>query len=207
MISERGFNFTFETVRDWVERFAPLVIEELRAKRAGKAGFSWYTDETYVRIKGEWCYLYRTIDREGQLVETMLSKTRDMAAARRFLTSARNVTKRRPERVTTDGHPAYPKAITETCGSTVEHRTTPYLHSYTEQSHRNVKNRYTFTHGFNKFKFGFVVLRGHEELRNFMRPPSWRTLSAKKMRCIRRAKMHSLNCLENRVAFRSSNSS
>ncbi len=118
IFAERGFKFTFETVRDWVERFAPLIIEELRGKRAGKAGFSWYTDETYVRIKGEWCYLYRTIDREGQLVETMLSKTRDLVAARRFLTSARNVTKRRHERVTTDGHPVCPKAIADACGST-----------------------------------------------------------------------------------------
>ncbi|MBT6193429.1 MAG: IS6 family transposase, partial [Proteobacteria bacterium] len=77
--------FTHETVRDWVLRFTPLITTELRRRRAGKVGESWYIDETYVRIKGKDCYLYRAVDRAGNLVDCMLSETRDIGAAKRFL--------------------------------------------------------------------------------------------------------------------------
>ena len=62
-----------ETIRDWEFRFAPLLANRLRAKRRGRAGVSWYIDETYVKVAGRWCYLYRAIDREGALIDSMLS--------------------------------------------------------------------------------------------------------------------------------------
>jgi transposase-like protein len=80
----RGFEFTHEAVRDWEERFAPLLAEQIRGKRKGKVGRRWYADETYIKVKGKWCYLYRAIDRDGNLVDSMLSATRDMDAAQRF---------------------------------------------------------------------------------------------------------------------------
>ncbi len=58
----RRFEFTHQTVRDWEERFAPIFIDQLRAKRQGKVGKIWFVDETYIRVKGKWCYLYRGID-------------------------------------------------------------------------------------------------------------------------------------------------
>ena len=64
-----------ETIRAWEFRFAPIVSEELCAKRGGQAGRSWYLDETYVRVSGHWCYLYRAIDRDGNLLDSMLSHT------------------------------------------------------------------------------------------------------------------------------------
>ena len=76
----RGFKFTHETVRDWEERFAPIFAQQLRAKRKGRVSTSWYVDETYIRIKGKWCYVYRAIDRDGFLVDSMLSEKRDMDA-------------------------------------------------------------------------------------------------------------------------------
>ena len=69
----RGFEFTHETVREWEERFAPLLAEYVRGKRQGKCGRRWYVDETYLRIKGKWCYFYRAIDRAGNLVDSRLS--------------------------------------------------------------------------------------------------------------------------------------
>jgi len=57
MFLTRGFTFTHETVRAWEERCAPLLAERLRAKRRGKAGVRWHTDETYVKVDGRWCYL------------------------------------------------------------------------------------------------------------------------------------------------------
>src|ERR687895_806520 len=127
MFLERGFVFTHEAVREWEERFAPLLTERLRAKRRGKAGWSWYVDETYIRVHGRWCYLYRTIDRDGNLVDSLLSETRDRKAAQRFLRGARAVVGHTPERVTTDGHDAYPRAIRRMLGRKVVHRRNRYL--------------------------------------------------------------------------------
>ena len=72
----RGYEFTHETVREWEERFAPLLAEHLRRKRKWKVGRRWYVDETYLKAKGKWCYLYRAIDRDGNLVDSMLSSPR-----------------------------------------------------------------------------------------------------------------------------------
>ena len=85
MFLQRGFVFTHEAVRNWEARLAPLMADHLRAKRRGQAGKSWHVDETYVSVKGKWCYLSRAIDRIGNLVDAMLSEKRDMAAAKRFL--------------------------------------------------------------------------------------------------------------------------
>ncbi|GHP00304.1 hypothetical protein KSF_103510 [Reticulibacter mediterranei] len=70
MFLERGIVFTHEAVRDWEARFAPLLAEHLRVNRCGQAGTSWYVDETYVKVRGKWCYLYRAIDRDGNLVDS-----------------------------------------------------------------------------------------------------------------------------------------
>jgi transposase-like protein len=78
----RGFQFTHETVRDWEERFTSIFAQQLRAKRKGKAGKIWFVDKTYIRVKGKWCYLYRGIDEDGNLVDVRLSQKRDRSAAK-----------------------------------------------------------------------------------------------------------------------------
>jgi transposase-like protein len=142
MFLTRGFTFTHETVRDREERFAPLLTEHLRAKRRGNAGLRWHADETYVKVDGRWCYLYRAIDADGNLVDSMLCETRDMDAAKRFFTRARAVVGNAPEKVTTDGHDAYPRAIREMLGPEVVHRCSRYKNNVMEQDHRGIKQRY-----------------------------------------------------------------
>ncbi len=136
MCLERGFTLTHEAVRAWEARFAPRIADQLRTKRKGQVGRSWYIDETYVKVNGTWCYLYRAIDRDGNLVAVRLSETRDMDGAKQCFTQASQVVGHTPQRVTTDGHDAYPRAIRETLGSDVVHRTSPYLNNRLEQDHR-----------------------------------------------------------------------
>ena len=77
LLLQRGYAVTHETIRSWEFRFAPLLGDKLRAKRRGRAGVSWYIDETYVKVAGRWCSLYRAIDRDGALLDSMLSEHRD----------------------------------------------------------------------------------------------------------------------------------
>ncbi len=148
MFLERGFEFTHEAVRDWEARFAPLMADQLRAKRRGQAGRSWYVDETYLNVKGKWCYLYRAIDRDGNLVDSRFREKRDLEAAKRFFKQAVDVVGHAPERVTTDGHDSSPRAIRETLGSKVVHRCNRYLNNRLEQDHRGIKQRYYPMRGF-----------------------------------------------------------
>ncbi len=115
----RGFVFTYEAVREWETKLTPALAEDLRRKRKGRIGRSWYVDETYPRVQGRWKYLYRAIDRDGVLVDVMLSDHRDLAAAKAFFRSAKAVTGVNPDRVTTDGHDAYPRAIRTELGVTL----------------------------------------------------------------------------------------
>jgi putative transposase len=104
MFPIHGIVFSHEAVRDWETKLTPALAEDLRRRRRGKAGPSWYVDETYIKVNGQWRYLYRAIDRSGALVDVMFSKHRDMAAAKAFFESAKMVTGVTPDRVTTDGH-------------------------------------------------------------------------------------------------------
>lgn len=169
MFLVRGFEFTHEAVRDWEARFAPLITNQLRCRRRGKAGRSWYVDETYVKVGGKWCYLYRAIDRDGNLVDSMLSQKRDMASARRFFMQAKEVVGHKPTKVTTDGHESYPRAIRRVLGRKVVHRTSRYLNNRVEQDHRGVKQRYYPMRGFGRFEAASRFCPAFDEQRNYFR--------------------------------------
>jgi putative transposase len=93
-------------------------------REQSKKTWSWYVDETYFNVKGKWCYLYRTINRDGNLVDSRLER------------EARHGGDHAPERVTTDGHDSYPRAIRETLGQEVTHRCNRYPNNRLEQDHR-----------------------------------------------------------------------
>ena len=117
--------------------------DELRKRRHGSrrgSGASWHVDETYPEVRSRWCCLDRTIDRDGNLIDAMPSERRDMEAAKAFFRSARLTMGFRPDRVTTDSHGSYPKAIRSVLGRTVRHRTSAYLNNRLEQDHRGFKS-------------------------------------------------------------------
>ncbi len=169
MFLARGFVFSHEAVRDWEARFAPLLADRLRARRRGQGGVKWHADETYLRVDGRWCYLYRAIDRDGNLIDALLSERRDMDAAQRFFLQALDLVGGAPAQVTTDGHDAYPRAIRETLGDGVFHRTSRYKNNRIEQDHRAVKQRYYPMRGFGSFTAAARFCTGFEEQRQYFR--------------------------------------
>lgn len=172
MFLQRGLVFSHEAVREWEMKLTPVLAAELRHRRRGKGGIgrrSWFVDETYLKVRGRWCYLYRAIDRNGDLVDTMLSEHRDMAAAQAFFRSAKSATGMTPDRVTTDRHGCYPRAIRSTLGRRVDHRTSACKNNGLEQDHRGVKGRIRCMRGFKTFTSAERFCRGYDELRGFLR--------------------------------------
>ena len=169
MFLERSLVFSHETVREWEARFAPFIAEQLRARRHGHAGTSWHSDETYIKVHGKWCYLYRAIDHDGNLVDSMLSEKRNMEAAQRFFKQEVAVVGQTPESVTTDGHRSYPRAIRETMGNHIQHRTNKYLNNRLEQDHRGIKQRYYPMRGFETCEAAARFCCAFDELRNYLR--------------------------------------
>ena len=173
MFLVRGIVFSHETVRDWEAKLTQVMAEELRHRRRRHIGRSWYIDETFIKVHGHWRYLYRAIDRDGALVDVMLSDRRDLAAAKAFFRSARTVTGIVPDRVTTDGHDAYPAAIRSELGDAVRHRTNVYLNNRLEQDHRGIKDRCRSMRGFKSLTSAGRFCRAFDELRNFLRVRSF----------------------------------
>jgi putative transposase len=120
-------------------------------------------------VSGATC---RAIDRDGNLIDTMLSATRDRRAAKRFFRSARSVAGFVPDRVTTDGHNSYPRAIRSSLGRNVRHRTNVYLNNRLEQDHRGIKGRIRCMRGFKEHDAADRFCREYDELRNFLRSRS-----------------------------------
>lgn len=84
----RRFEFTHQTVRNWEVRFLPQFTKKIKTKRKEKIGKVWLVDETYVKVAGQWCYLYRGINEDGNLVDVRLSKTKDMSGTKAFFAKA-----------------------------------------------------------------------------------------------------------------------
>jgi putative transposase len=172
MFLQRGIVFSHEAVRAWEAKLAPVLADELRRRRNRKGGARrrhWHVDETYLKVRGRWAYLYRAIDHDGNLVDTMLSEHHGMAAALAFFRSAKSVTGQMPERVTTDGHGSHPRAIRSTLGRRVVHRTSACKNNGLEQDHRGIKGRIRCMRSFKSFGSAERLCRSYDELRNALR--------------------------------------
>jgi transposase-like protein len=109
MMAERGVDLSHPTILRWAQRSVPE-FEKQWNRYARPVGTSWRVDETYIRVRGRWAYLYRAVDKQGLTVDFLPSERRDIAAAERFLIRAieRHCI---PERITLDGYPATHSAV------------------------------------------------------------------------------------------------
>ena len=137
----RGFEFSYEAVRDWEAKLTPPLIDNLRRRRKCRIGKSWYVDQTYVKVNGRWCYLYRAIDRFGR---RQAERDPRHGGGEGVFPLRQSRDRRHPARVTTDGHDSYPRAIRTELDDGVQHRTNQYLNNRIEQDHRGIKGRYRF---------------------------------------------------------------
>src|SRR3954454_11434914 len=169
MMTERGLSVDHTTIYRWVQRYAPILEKKCRAKLR-PTNDSWRVDETYIKVKGQWMYLYRAVDSEGNTIDFYLSKTRDKKAAKRFFKKAlRSFHVSKPRVITVDKNPAYPIAVEElrkekNMPSGMQLRQKKYLNNIVEQDHRFIKKRVRSMLGLKSFRTATYILSGIEAM-------------------------------------------
>jgi transposase-like protein len=172
MMAERGLSVDHSSVHRWVVRFAPQLLECFNRRKRAVTG-KWHLDETYIKVRGRWMYLYRAIDRAGDTVEFFFSEHRDLMAAKRFL---RRAFQRhgRPERIVIDGSQTNREAIIACDGESrlrdrsrrsskpIRIRRSQYLNNRIEQDHRRIKRRIRSMLGFKSQASAAIILSGIE---------------------------------------------
>ncbi|HTF69860.1 MAG TPA: IS6 family transposase, partial [Edaphobacter sp.] len=163
MMSERGISVDHSTVHRWAMKLLP-VLEKVFRLRKRSVGKSWRMDETYIKVKGQWKYLYRAVDKDGSTVDFLLRARRDRHAAQRYFEQSM-VHNGMPETVTIDqsrANLAALKAINAECKPPIRIRQRKYLNNIVEQDHRAIKRRIRPMLGFKKFSCARVLLVGIE---------------------------------------------
>src|SRR5437870_3051261 len=163
LMRERGVHVDHSTINRWVIKYSPQ-LEDVFHRRKRPVGSSWRMDETYSRVKGEWWYLYRAVDKYGETVDFLLTEHRDQEAALRFLKKAvrRNGV---PQTITIDGSDANEAAIkryNQEYGTAIAIRQVKYLNNIVEQDHRAVKRVTRPMLGFKSFAAAQDTLVGIE---------------------------------------------
>jgi len=165
MMADRGVTLAHTTILRWIQHYLPEF--EKRWKRyARPVGGSWRMDETYIKVRGHWVYLYRAVDKAGRTVDFFLSRKRDVNAAKSFLRRAMKNT-RKPAKITLDAYAASHRAVREMkedgeLPRRVQVRSSQYLNNLIEQDHRRVKQRIRPMLGFKRFDNAVVTIGGIE---------------------------------------------
>ncbi len=166
LLVERGIEVDHVTVFRWVQRFPPLLVDAARPCRHG-VGDRWLVDETHVKVTGRWRYVYRAIDRYGQVIDVYVSPRRDIRAARRFFASALGA-HGEPAEVVTDRAPALARAIHELMPSAF-HNTEQYANNRVEADHGRLKARLRAMRGLKRARSARIIMGGHALMQNVRR--------------------------------------
>jgi putative transposase len=172
MTAERGLSVDHSTVHRWVVHFSPQLLERFNRRKRTVTG-KWHMDETYIKVRGQWMYLYRAIDSVGDTVEFFLSENRDLVAAKRFLRQAL-ARHGRPDRIVIDGSQTNREAILACDAENrlrdrsrpslkpIRIRQSQYLNNRIEQDHRRLKRRIRSMLGFKSAATAGIILFGIE---------------------------------------------
>ncbi len=169
MLQDRGVTVDHTTIFRWIQAYAAELEKRIRPQLRLSNG-SWRVDETYVRVKGRWAYLYRAVDSRGETIDFLLSAKRDAAAAKRFFRKALGQPHAaNPRSITVDKNAAYPKAVTEMKRNGElwrfsRLRQSKYLNNVVEQDHRRVKRLVRPGLGFGGFRTARRTLAGYEAM-------------------------------------------
>ena len=164
LMTERGITVDHSTINRWVIKYGPQLESKFRKAHKRHVGNSWRMDETYVKVKGQWCYLYRAVDKIGKTIDFMLSKTRDKKAAFLFFKKAIR-SNGIPEKVTIDksgANKAGLDAIIQNIGFHIMLRQIKYLNNIVEQDHRGIKRITKPMMGFKSYQSAQATLAGIE---------------------------------------------
>ncbi|MED4760715.1 IS6 family transposase [Priestia megaterium] len=169
MMEERGLSMAHTTIMRWVHQYGPELDERVRC-HLKSTNDSWRVDETYVKIKGQWMYLYRAVDSEGNTIDFYLSESRDKRAAKRFFKKALAFLHvSLPRVITVDKNPAYPIAIRELkeekqMPQGIQLRQVQYLNNIIEQDHRFIKKRIRSMLGLKSLRTAKQIIAGIEAM-------------------------------------------
>jgi transposase-like protein len=169
IMEERGLTVRHTTIMRWVHQYGPIIDKVIR-KHLKRTNDSWRTDETYIKVKGEWCYLYRAVDSTGATIDFYFSTKRDHKAAKKFFEKALNSPHNsNPRVINVDKNPAYsyafPKLVKEqSLKKETKFRQSKYMNNIIEQDHRHIKRLYKTMSGFKHFKKASSTLAGIEAM-------------------------------------------
>ena len=172
MLAERGVNVDHTTIYRWVQHYTPELHKRLRWHTRPSLEGHWQVDETYLKVKGKWMYLYRAIDQQGRTIDFYLSPKRDACSATLFLKRTLSTLRNRehPSVINTDKAPSYGQAIKRLkkvgkLKPQVEHRQVKYLNNRVEADHGKLKRLLKPTLGFKSLRTARATLKGFETMR------------------------------------------
>lgn len=172
MMAERGVAVNHCTIFRWTQRYAPEIERRLRWHWRRPRSTSWRVDETCVKVRGRWAYLYRAVDKHGATIDFFLSPTRNTAAAKRFLGKALKGLKdyEKPHVINADKAPTYAAALAELkkagkCPKDTQHRQVRYLNNVVEADHGKLKQLIRPVRGFKSMKTAYATIKGFEVMR------------------------------------------
>jgi transposase-like protein len=168
--AERGFKLDRSTIYRWVQEYAPEIKKRIKPHLKNTCD-SWKIDETYVKIKGKWHYLYRAIDKEGNTLDWMLSVHRNKQSAKRFFKKLfTNQYATSPRVINVDKSPTFPPALSELqveneAPETIKLRAVKYLNNRMENDHKFTKSKSRYRQWYQSFSTAKNTLDGIETLR------------------------------------------
>ena len=168
LLAERGIDIGHETVRFWWNRFGPIFAAEIRKRRVTNMRrfpqWRWHLDEVFVKVNGKLCYLWRAVDHEGEVLETLVTAKRDKAAALKFL---RRIMRKYggPRSVVTDALSSYPAAMRE-IGNAERQVVGRRLNNRAENSHQPFRRRERAMQRFRSAKTLQIFSSVHAQIHN-----------------------------------------